>query len=1564
MFKSTIKRRIQALGFLFLMIGTFSTVFNIYQLNITSTNKIENNQIDENENLFDINFENLNFADFSSSYSNTGENIGITLHQSYLNNSFDTILNTSNSNNNKFALPCPTDTSFNSSYTKTTIDNISAPNKSISYEEDSSGSQDIYNNKFAASFSIIDSCYVDNISVYLLNDNDATNSSITIQLYNSSWNSGSSWSEPQNQYGSSLATGVSINNYDNWYTLTDIGVYLDVSNTDNNTFFIVLIDYGDDTNWYFDYDAGGFSVDGSDDIDCFRESGIDNWVIHTVSTQRIDFGLKCDFYPNYNTPKPTDIKLKINEISVKDITNGQGYWESTNVNGSVSGELQYIVSAEWWDVTCKISQVQINYTKTDLIASSFYKIPGSGQSLDWNCTLGVVNNFDVRFSNYEINFTIFSKWVNFTAFNGLNNKTSDINPGPVSNSYRDLQILNADNGTNWYITAQSENLLKKIHTNIGLDDLSIVDFTDTISFLANFSETISDGAINLTVYSPTYYENHSHYDDSITPGSEISLGTWTISDNATEYGVFKVQVRWHNDTAGGFLEKDISVMGVTDLILKSPLNGQDLFLDNIFNITVFYNDTGLNSGDQGIPGQSINVNTTIIGWEDEGNGDYSIEINTSDYSFGWNFIQIEAYDTYYHNASTIFSFHLRQNTTIIPSNTKDFGDVIRGKVKTYEFNYSDISGSPITGATPSIVQLNSGFTPGSSITENIGESGNYTIQLNTSNVQVSAIPYECIFNITALGKETQTITVYITVIISQTDIEVIDFEPYLIKKDGLNQTVLFYFSDTDNNDPINDLSVNDVRVTANQTGQPNNIWLYPNGTEGYYILNISITDLNSGWIELIINATIEPNYATSLEPIIFYYQGNLTQTHIRSINDVGGEGTLIGIGNNYTCFIGRDLTIDFNITDIYNSNSLVTGMANSYLVEYVEIGNPTNQGTIGESLSNATNSYQGIISTSDITTDGSYEISLKVFKTNFETSILRFNLTLRALYIINISLVDPPTQIIAGDSFRVVVQVKYNDGTDWLFLNGTDVRITPIFDGTPGTPTLWDPTNSTGEVDFEILTSSTIRNITLSITVQSRYYHEGGTKNIYNIIVHAPSPGLTFEDLLPYIIIIGIAAVAIASSVGIYKGIIVPKKREKSRVLTEVKTIFDDAINLEHILVLYKGTGTCIYFKSFGSEQIDPELISGFISAISSFGKDLVSQEELNEISYGDKMLLLSDGEYIRVALVLSKKASLILRRNLMEFIHNFEKDYSNELPNWRGQLNLFRDAGTIVDEILSTSIILPHEITYEFSNAKALKKAQSRDVLKIAQNLMKDSERNFFFIATLLKEATEKTGKDTAEIFIGIKELRDKKILMPIEISAIEVKPISQQELNLISQKVSQLVSLSPEEKQKLVNDLAQIGPAEREAYFVSLSERHEIISAPIETKTGAEIIDNKKAAKKEIKTLKKNGLKARKEKDYDKAIKNFQNAFKIATNWELTKESQEFDDFTRLTKIEDLKAKMKTLEKEARLAAKKKDYNEAAQKYKMSSKIASEIFKLGEDMTKEVKKLTNKAKEYEKLV
>jgi hypothetical protein len=332
--------------------------------------------------------------------------------------------------------------------------------------------------------------------------------------------------------------------------------------------------------------------------------------------------------------------------------------------------------------------------------------------------------------------------------------------------------------------------------------------------------------------------------------------------------------------------------------------------------------------------------------------------------------------------------------------------------------------------------------------------------------------------------------------------------------------------------------------------------------------------------------------------------------------------------------------------------------------------------------------------------------------------------------------------------------------------------------------------------------------------------------------------------------------------------------------------------------------------------------------------------------------------------LVLGKKASLILRTHLKQFIDRFEQVYREILPKWRGQLAYFKNAGEIVDDILNTSIILPHQISYDFSSVKDLKNPHSKDVLKIAHSCCEETERQFFFIATLLQEASQSTNKDTAEIFMGIKELRDKNILMPIEISAIEAVPISPQEINLINQKVAQLSNLSPEEKQKLVNDLAQLGPAEREAYLSSLSESIEIVSAPIKTTIGTVEVGDKKAAKREMKNLVKKAKSAKSEGDFSKSIDDMRSAAMLASNWDFPNEFMRMQEQIRKLQIEDLKIKKKEAEKAAKIAIKQKIYGEAAAKYKAASKIASEIFKLGDpSMTKEVKRLTNKSNEYEKL-
>lgn len=1519
-----------------------------------------------------ISFDDLKAADYTSNYSNTGNDLSISLHQSIINEGtplFE-ITNASNNNNNTFSIDCPSDRLFNSTTSYVDIANIYAPNKTIIIEDDYTGNefQRISVLSQFLSFNASGVGYIENITLRLKQVNTGNPSNITLDLYNASTDR-----TPDQKIGTMISNEYFNDSADvfQWHKVKNLDFQFDSKDTNNDLFYIRLDRVGG-IGLYSDYttDLGG--IDAKDECLVYQADQTTlEW--YSAPGNNVDLPLIIDFYPLNNTPKPKEIGLKVNNSAVNNINGlNKGNWNITRTFSQLPNELDYVLTAEWWDVSCNITKIQVNYTRLDLRADSSFTVQGSGQSIQWNATRnGGLNFFDSDFNNYKINFTVPANWQNLQAFNGTSdNKTDDTNLGPEVGGYRTLQIINAGNGTHWFINGTSNNLLQKIHTSVSSIEKETINYTDTVSFLANFTEPIIDGNINLTVYSPApgYYSNHSYANNSLVTNSQIPLQDWTISSSAEDnYGLYKVQVYWNNGTAAGFLEKDLTIMAVTDLKLISPQSGDEYLLGEIFDIALFYNDTGFNQGDRGITSATLTEDSgSLSGPSTNGtDGYYIYSLNTSDYAFGWNTITFEASKQYFNNATTDFTFYLRVNTTIDPSNTKAFGDVIKGQNRTYYFNYADINLNPIQGAALSVVDLPSGFD--ASLSEDGGTPGNYSIELDTSGVTASPVPYTCIFNITAPRNETQYIYLTLKVTIAQTGIDIISKNDILVQKDGLNQTILFSFNNTDINKGISGLDVNIVTVIDNQTLLPRpSIWLYTTATEGEYILNVSTSGLISGWIQFEINASLLPNYNWTTNSFNFYLRGNTTQINLISISDLGGEGALTGIGDNYTCFIDRNLYITLNITDLDNSNNLLTGDADSYIIEFIEIGNPTNLGTLGNSLDFviANNTYRGEIFTSNLASAGSYAINVTIKLDNYEEAIYSINLTIIEKYNVRITVINQPTEVTAGEFFNITLKAEYDDGSVWLPLLGVEMTITTYFDGILGDD--FDPiyTNSSGIYVFRVTTIKAT-NITLLVEIPEEYNHLGDTLNILDIKLNPIDPGLTFEAFIPILIFIGAAIAVAGGSIGVYRGVIVPKKREKSRVLKEVKTIFDDAINLEHILVLYKGTGTCIFFKSFGSEGIDPELISGFISAICSFGKDLVCQEELNEITYGDKMLLLSDGEFIRIALVLSKKASIILRKNLMDFINGFEKSYASELPNWRGQLNVFRNAGRLVDEILSTSIILPHEITYEFSNIKALKSPHSKDVLKVANTLLKDSDRSFFFIATLLKEATEKTHKDTAEIFMGIKELRDKKILIPIEIAAIEAQPISQQELALINQKVAGLVNLSQEEKQKLVNDLAQVGPAEREAYFASLMEQHEIVSAPIEEKPGAILIDNVKGAKKEIRKLKKMANTTRKEKDYGKTINIYQNAARIATSWELTGELEQLNEFIRLIKIEDLRIKMKTLEKEAKLAAKEEKYNEAAQKYKMSSKIASEIFKLGgTELTKEVKRLSNKSKEYEKLI
>ncbi|MFX1419956.1 MAG: hypothetical protein ACFE9N_13640 [Promethearchaeota archaeon] len=517
-------------------------------------------------------------------------------------------------------------------------------------------------------FTIPGSCILDNISTILWNDDDIYSGNMRVQIYNSNWTG--TRNEPLGVYATVVPIDtVLFNNFEDWYNFTNLNTFLNISDTDNNTFYVKMQDVDDDSWWYMSRDD--IIGDNDDEMDAYTIGGPSGYQLITIAGQTVDFTLKIGLKPHINFPNPEDIALKVNNSAVVGFSKkfGSGYWISIEKYSSSSGELEFELSADWWDVSCKITQVQINYINGDLIANSEFTVLGSGQNVLWNISRNVgLNFFDPRLSDYRINFTIPARWNNVNVFNGVINKTDEVLIGSEDNGYKNIEVLNAGNGTYWYLTATSENLLESIGTFIDSNPVDIINYTDVVHFNATFKEEITqdNGVFNLSVYSPALINNYINFtsiNSTFDSGSKFYLGAWDVSDTVTKYGEFRVQVFWNNNTAAGFIEKTLTVMAQTDLTLKTPNQGDYYPPYAIFDIIVYYEDVNLNTA---IDGASIDFNIDGQGWQSTSlnngtTGYYLISVDCSTItSDGLKTVEIQANKNYYEAQTLLYNF------TIIP----------------------------------------------------------------------------------------------------------------------------------------------------------------------------------------------------------------------------------------------------------------------------------------------------------------------------------------------------------------------------------------------------------------------------------------------------------------------------------------------------------------------------------------------------------------------------------------------------------------------------------------------------------------------------------------------------------------------------------------------------------------------------------------------------------------------------------------------------------------------------------------------------------------------------------
>ncbi len=1288
-FKIIIKKKHFLIFLLILMILNLNLSLFKHEMNLTNPTQMINQEKREDPKKI----EQDNLLHSSTTYSseiekNTGI-LNITLHQSYYNTSFNKYLNASDPSNNTFVIPHPKDANFNSSFTNITVTQVHASNISLIIENYSSTtSYNLTSNATATSFQMASNGYLEQVSIWINNTKNAPGK-IKIVLYNSTWDPQTSKNYPKgdNHYYYKLLNISSIeSNFVGWWKIQN-RTFLDNSETHNNTWFIGVMDVsteGGDLEWIYVPDEGKNS-DGIDETDgIVYNASYNNWQLVKNGTgifnTTLDFGCVLDLLPMNNTANPIDIGLKINDtlFNPDHCKNGTGNWISQKEFIPVNNLLRFKITANWWSVTCKIQVVQINYTKSNLHAASNFTLKYNDKFVRWNVSISQeINQFQFPFGGYSLNFSIPINWIkeSIEVWNGTENKTSQCVIREVNNKFQEVGVFPAGNGTNWYLIANSTNLLSildgiKPHVNGIYTSNSSLSYN--VRFNVSFNQNILEDTnpndienITLYIFNPDKLGNRLNHTSTNTThpsGREFFLSEWNITEtnttNINEDLEFRVQVLWFNSSAAAFIEK----------------------------------------------------NFTIIAHENE---------------------------------------------TLLQDFGKEFS-IRRGEKITYEFNYTSVENQELVDSAFLVENhVHEGYVY--KFIENA--NGNYTLKVNTSNVDVSAGYHYLNFSIGKVGYKPQNFELKIDLGASNSSIIILSYESNLKRADS-NQTVQFYFNNCITNEPILGLDTSDIQVfdengTIWGRGFGNHNWTLFNGSQpGYYYLNISVKGLDAAKYYLTIKINKTPNFDFAEAQIKFFIDGNESLIIILRTYDPLGPIYPKGLNNYYNCFEGGNLILVFYLMDTDFDDEIITEVDETLDVSvyYQGISNNEIEGGLKNNITfyqEFNNLFIGTIKTSALKI-GTYLINVSITLRNYEIKPYVFNLSINKKLSVNISEIIKPKYPIAGEEFKVSLRVEYYNGIERFNLSNAELFARIYINGKFFSVSQTIFTGENGVAVFHFILPIDAKNFSFDVEVIPGYFYKKFIlKNIEIKVVKYS------EFLLSIFTSLNFIFGSIISLFVHQKKHILFKYKIKIQKLKKFQIILEDLPKLKTIFISDVKTNKILYSKIFNTiHDSSMKKILNLI-AMKRELKEKINSIQILEVEIGTLMIYGT------------KSFNIGLLREKGPFSDSFLtifKDFCTQFKNFHEEQGVLNEneIENLLNENFYLNYCLPHSINVDLKKELILKNKIFKKIFELTYLFSKRPPSINFYIVDLLEYLVNESKIDLTRLLLEIEKFKKKKIIIP----------------------------------------------------------------------------------------------------------------------------------------------------------------------------------------------------------
>jgi hypothetical protein len=114
---------------------------------------------------------------------------------------------------------------------------------------------------------------------------------------------------------------------------------------------------------------------------------------------------------------------------------------------------------------------------------------------------------------------------------------------------------------------------------------------------------------------------------------------------------------------------------------------------------------------------------------------------------------------------------------------------------------------------------------------------------------------------------------------------------------------------------------------------------------------------------------------------------------------------------------------------------------------------------------------------------------------------------------------------------------------------------------------------------------------------------------------------------------------------------------------------------------------------SYGAFNLDPTLVSGFLSAIGSFGLEITNTDEDSQtikLEYKKSKIIISEFKGFRITLIMKCAPSVNMISALDILAHDIEAKYGKLLKDFNGETTGFKGMGDVIEKHLHVSFIAP----------------------------------------------------------------------------------------------------------------------------------------------------------------------------------------------------------------------------------------------------------------------------------